>query len=78
MDLWSHDRFTFPLAATHRFPLSKYPLLRARLRAGVAERDTRLAAGMSRAGVPLHRIGTDADLATALIEVVASTQRRRA
>ena len=57
-------------------------LLRARLRAGVAERDTRLAAGMSRAGVPLHRIGTDADLATALIEVVASTQlingRRRA
>jgi uncharacterized protein (DUF58 family) len=57
---------------------SSDPLLRARLRAGVAERDTRLAAGMSRAGVPLHRIGTDADLATALIEVVASTQRRRA
>ena len=56
---------------------SSDPLLRARLRAGVAERDTRLAAGMSRAGVPLHRIGTDADLATALIEVVASTQRRR-
>jgi uncharacterized protein (DUF58 family) len=57
---------------------SSDPLLRVRLRAGVAERDTRLAAGMSRAGVPLHRIGTDADLATALIEVVASTQRRRA
>ena len=57
---------------------SSDPLLRARLRAGVAERDTRLATGMSRAGVPLHRIGTDADLATALIEVVASTQRRRA
>ena len=57
---------------------SSDPLLRARLRAGVAERDTRLAAGMSRAGVPLHRIGTDADLATALIEVVATTQRRRA
>jgi uncharacterized protein (DUF58 family) len=57
---------------------SSDPLLRARLRAGVAERDTRLAAGMSRAGVPLHRIGTDADLATALIEGVASTQRRRA
>ena len=54
------------------------PLLRARLRAGVQERDARLAAGMRRAGVPLHRIGTDADLATALIEVVASTQRRRA
>jgi len=57
---------------------SSDPLLRARLRAGVDERDGRLAAGMSRAGVPVHRIGTDADLATALIEVVASTQRRRA
>jgi uncharacterized protein (DUF58 family) len=57
---------------------SSDPLLRARLRAAVDERDGRLAAGMSRAGVPIHRIGTDADLATALIEVVASTQRRRA
>jgi len=57
---------------------SSDPLLRARLRAGVDERDGRLAAGMSRAGVPIHRIGTDADLATALIEVVASTQCRRA
>src|SRR5580692_5276675 len=61
---------------------SSDPLLRARLRAGVDERDDRLAAGMSRAGVPIHRIGTDADLATALIEVVASTHlitgRRRA
>jgi uncharacterized protein (DUF58 family) len=57
---------------------SSDPLLRARLRAGVEERDERLAAGMRRAGVPIHRVGTDADLATALIEVVASTQRRRA
>jgi len=61
---------------------SSDPLLRARLRAGVEDRDARLAAGMRRAGVPVHRIGTDADLATALIEVVASTQlitgRRRA
>ena len=56
---------------------SSDPLLRARLRARVEERDTSLAAGMRRAGVPIHRIGTDADLATALIEVVASTQRRR-
>jgi uncharacterized protein (DUF58 family) len=47
------------------------------LRAAVENRDTRLAAGMRRAGVPIHRIGTDADLVTALIEVVASTQRRR-
>jgi uncharacterized protein (DUF58 family) len=54
------------------------PLLRARHRAGVEERDAGLAAGMRRAGVPMHRIGTDADLATALIELVTSTQRRRA
>jgi uncharacterized protein (DUF58 family) len=54
------------------------PLLRARLRAGVEERDARLDAGMRRAGVPMHRIGTDADLATALIEVVVSTRRRHA
>jgi uncharacterized protein (DUF58 family) len=54
------------------------PLLRARLRASVEERDARLAAGMRRAGVPMHRIGTDADLATALIEVTDSTRRRRA
>ena len=57
---------------------SSDPLLRARLRAGVEERDARLAAGMRRAGVPVHRIGTDADLATALIEVVTSTKHRRA
>jgi uncharacterized protein (DUF58 family) len=57
---------------------SSDPLLRFRLRAGVEERDARMAAGMRRAGVPVHRIGTDADLATALIEVVTSTKRRRA
>ncbi|HEX3959633.1 MAG TPA: DUF58 domain-containing protein [Trebonia sp.] len=54
------------------------PLLRARLSAGVADRDARLVAGMRRAAVPLHRIDTTADLATALVEVVLSTQRRRA
>ena len=54
------------------------PRLRARLRAAAADRDARLAAGMRRAGVPAHRIGTDADLATTLIQVVASTRRRRA
>ena len=57
---------------------SSDPLLRARLRAGVEERDARLAAGMRRAAVPIHRIGTDADLATALIEVVTTTKGRRA
>jgi hypothetical protein len=56
---------------------SSDPLLRARLRAGVEGRDTNLAAAMRRAAVPIHRIGTDADLATALIEVVASTKCRR-
>ncbi len=57
---------------------SSDPLLRARLRAGVEGRDTNLAAAMRRAAVPIHRIGTDADLTTALIEVVASTKCRRA
>jgi uncharacterized protein (DUF58 family) len=57
---------------------SSDPLLRARLTARVEERDASLAAGMRRAGVPVHRIGTDADLATALIDVVVSTKRRRA
>ena len=54
------------------------PLLRARIRAGVAERDSRLAAGMRKAAVPLHRIETSADLATALVDIVVSTRRRRA
>lgn len=54
------------------------PLLRERLRAGVGERDAQLAAGMQRAGVPVHRIGTTDDLAHALVGVVASTHRRRA
>ena len=40
MDLWSHDRFTFPLPAAHRFPLAKYTRLRARLQAeGIARPD---------------------------------------
>ncbi len=52
------------------------PLLRVRLEAGVAARDTSLAAGMRRAGVRLHRIGTDSDLGRTLIAVVAETQRR--
>jgi len=53
------------------------PLLRARLRDAVGERDASLAAGMRRAGVPVHRIDTTADLATALVEIVASSKRRR-
>jgi uncharacterized protein (DUF58 family) len=54
------------------------PLLRVRLRTAVAEREARLAEGTRRAGVPVHRIDTTDDLASALVDVVAATQRRRA
>src|SRR6266516_1720976 len=54
------------------------PLLRARFLAGAGERDARLDAGMRRAGVPLHRIGTADDLVGPLIKVVTRTHRRRA
>jgi uncharacterized protein (DUF58 family) len=56
---------------------SSDPLLRARLRGAVEERDAALTAGMRRAGVPVHTIDTAADLTTALVEVIASTKRRR-
>ncbi|MGW0803316.1 DUF58 domain-containing protein [Nonomuraea sp. NPDC002799] len=54
------------------------PLLRVRFRAAVDARDARLTRGMRRAGVPVHRIGTDRDLAEALVEVVARTRDRSA
>ncbi|MDH2430459.1 DUF58 domain-containing protein [Sphaerisporangium sp. TRM90804] len=54
------------------------PLLRVRFRAAVDARDARLAAGMRRAGVPVHRVDTDRDLAEALVEVVARTRGRSA
>jgi uncharacterized protein (DUF58 family) len=57
---------------------SSDPLFRARFRAGVDDRDGALAEHMRRAGVPLHRIGTDQDLVDALVDVVASTWWRRA
>jgi hypothetical protein len=57
---------------------SSDPLLRERFRAGVADRDERLAAGARRAGVALHSIGTSDDLAEALVEVITRTRRRRA
>jgi uncharacterized protein (DUF58 family) len=53
------------------------PLLRTRLRSAVDERDASVAAGMRRAGVPMHRIDTTADLASTLVEVVTSTKRGR-
>ncbi|WP_326825866.1 DUF58 domain-containing protein [Streptosporangium sp. NBC_01756] len=52
------------------------PLLQVRFRAAVDARDARLKAGMRRAGVPVHRIDTDRDLAEALVEVVARTRDR--
>ena len=40
MELWTHDRWRFPLPARHRFPIDKYPLLRARVVAdGIARAD---------------------------------------
>ena len=53
------------------------PLSRARLRAGVDERDAALDGRMRRAGVPLHRIGPDRDLVDSLVEVVAGTLAAR-
>ena len=52
------------------------PLFRARFRDGVDERDAELAAGMRRAGVPLHRVDTDSDLVDGALEVVAETRRQ--
>ncbi|MFB4283162.1 DUF58 domain-containing protein [Nonomuraea sp. MTCD27] len=52
------------------------PLLRVRFHAAVDARDARLTAGMRRAGVPVHRVDTDRDLAEALVEVVARTRDR--
>ena len=31
MDVWTHDRWRFPLPEHHRFPITKYGLLRARV-----------------------------------------------
>ena len=56
---------------------SSDPLFRSRFQAGVQERDAAVAGRMRRAGVPLHRIGTDRDPVEALVEVVAATRRRR-
>ena len=42
---WSHDRHTFPLPPGHRFPASKYPLLREAVEAeGLTVRDAGAAA----------------------------------
>jgi len=51
------------------------PWFRAQFREGVDAREAELAAGMRRAGVPLHRVDTGSDLVAALVGVVAETQR---
>ena len=51
------------------------PWFRARFRAGVDEREAELEAGTRRAGVPLHRVETGADLAATLVGIVARTRR---
>ncbi|GAA3113731.1 hypothetical protein GCM10020001_036090 [Nonomuraea salmonea] len=43
----------------------------------MATRDAGLTAGMRRAGVPVHRVETERDLAETLVEVVAKTRDRR-
>ncbi|MFI7424490.1 DUF58 domain-containing protein [Nonomuraea sp. NPDC049684] len=52
------------------------PLLRVRFREAVDARDARLAAGMRRAGVPVHRVATDHDLTDTLVEITARTGKR--
>jgi len=53
------------------------PLLRGRLAAQVGAREQALADGMRRAGVDAHRITTDQDLLSALVDMVRRSGRRR-
>jgi uncharacterized protein (DUF58 family) len=57
---------------------SSDPLFRSRFAAGVESRDAELTGGMKRAGVPLHRVETSADLVDTLVGIIAETRRRRA
>jgi len=52
-------------------------LLRERLTAQVDAREEAVAAAMRQAGVTAHRIGTDADLVEALVDMVRRSKRRR-
>lgn len=56
---------------------SSDPLFRSRFADGIEERDAELLGGMKRAGVPLHRVDTSADLVDTLLRVIAETRRRR-
>jgi len=43
MDVWSHDRWGIPLPAGHKFPISKYTLLRERVQGRVTVLDSEAA-----------------------------------
>jgi hypothetical protein len=51
------------------------PLLRGRLAAQVESREQELAEGMRKAGVGAHRITTDQDMLTALVDLVRLSGR---
>jgi uncharacterized protein (DUF58 family) len=53
------------------------PLFRQRLRAQVEDRELAVASSMRRARVTPHRVGTDQDLAQALIAMAHRSKRRR-
>jgi hypothetical protein len=54
------------------------PLFQRRFRAEVEAREDAVEGSMRRAGVTSHRIGTDEDLAAALVDMVRRSKRRRA
>jgi uncharacterized protein (DUF58 family) len=56
---------------------SSDPWFRSRFGEGVAEREAAIGDGMRHAGVPLHRVATDADLVEVLLSVIGETRRRR-
>jgi uncharacterized protein (DUF58 family) len=53
------------------------PAFRARLRTLAESREAELASLVARAGVDLHRVGTDEDLVLALVRVASMRRRRR-
>jgi uncharacterized protein (DUF58 family) len=54
------------------------PLFQQRFRAEVQARELAVASSMRRAAVTSHRVGTDQDLAEALVDMVRQSKRRRA
>jgi uncharacterized protein (DUF58 family) len=56
---------------------SSDPLFQQRYRTQVDDRESAIADALRRTGVTSHRIGTDEDLASALIDMVRRSKRRR-